>query len=123
MNRSAFGQMLLKARTSGELTEIAGLVVGRPCDLRSVALDDQGGKLHVPLGDHAAGGGGGAELIVRRVVEFSVAAPRGSRVFDVDGLTYDPRTRRISVRSDRGFDVLVTVERLDVALRFRRRSR
>ncbi|MGH8975688.1 MAG: hypothetical protein ACRD0C_21090 [Acidimicrobiia bacterium] len=113
--------MLLKARTSGELAEIAGLVVGRSCDLRSVALDDQGGKLHVPLVDHSDGGGAVSELIVRRVVEFSVHAARGRRVFDVDGLSYDRRARRVSIRSEGRLDVVVTVERLDVALRMRPR--
>jgi hypothetical protein len=113
----------LKAGTPRELAEIAGLVVGRSCDLRSVALDDQGGKLHVPLVDHSGGGGADSELIVRRVVEFSVHATAGSRVFDVDGLSYDRRTRRVSVHSDGGLDVVVTVERLDVALQPGRRRR
>jgi hypothetical protein len=113
----------LKAGTARELAEIAGLVVGRSCDLRSVALDDQGGKLHVPLVDHSGAGGAVSELIVRRVVEFSAYAPRGSRLFDVDGLSYDERSRRVLMRSEGGLDVVVTVERLDVALRVRLRRR
>lgn len=114
------GMSTLKAGTSGELKELADLVVGRTCDLRSVALDHQGGKLHVPLVDRSGGSGPVSELIVRGVVEFSSRVADGaSRMFDVDGLSYDRRTRRVSIRSRGGLDLLVTVERLDVALRFR----
>ncbi len=123
MNMTLFGQSCLRAATSEELVAIADLAVGRSCDLRSMALDDQGGKLHVPLADRSSAAGAVSELIVRRVIEFSAYAPRGSRLFDIDGLSYDERTRRVLIRSDAGLDMVVTVERLDVVLRPRRRRR
>jgi hypothetical protein len=122
MNRTLFGQSSLRAATPDELGAIADAVVGRSCDLRGMALDDQGGKVHVLLVDRS-GTGAVSELIVRRVTEFSAYAPRGSRLFDVDGLSYDERSRRVLLRSDAGLDVIVTVDRLDVALRPRRRRR
>jgi hypothetical protein len=123
MNRTLFGQSSLRAATSDELAAIADAVVGRSCDLRSMALDDQGGKVHVLLVDRSSGTDSVSELIVRRVTEFSAFAPRGSRLFDVDGLSYDEPSRRVLLRSDAGLDVIVTVDRLDVALRPRRRRR
>jgi hypothetical protein len=123
MNRTIFGQNSLRAGTPEELADIAGLVVGRCCDLRSMALDDQGGKVHVPVVDRSSETGAVFELIVRRVIELSAYAPRGSRLFDIDALGYDERARRVLIRSDGGLDMIVTVERLDVALRPRRRRR
>ncbi len=123
MNRTLFGQSSLRAATSDELAAIADLVVGWSCDLRGMALDDQGGKVHVQLVDRSSDTGAVSELIVRRVTEFSAYAPRGSRLFDIDGLSYDERSRRVLLRSDGGLDVIVTVDRLDVALRPRRRRR
>ena len=107
---------LLRAKTPDELREVLAVVRGRACDLSSVALDDQGSKLHIPVqGDVPRRSGG--ELIVRRIVEFSMADSTGIRWFDVDGLTYDPHTRQLLIQSSSPIRFLLTVEHLDVAVK------
>ena len=106
----------LCATTKDDLAEIAALVRGRACDLRAVALDDQGGKLHIPL---AADPAPGSELIVRRIMEFSIDDPEATRWFDLEAIHYDRRTRRLSIRSSGHLEFHLTVERLDVALKMR----
>lgn len=114
------------------LAEVVRLVRGRACDLRSVALDDQGGNLHVPLSDRAAPPGhgrpssrngarrgGGGELVVRRVVEFSLEGSEAIRCFDLDALVYDDHTHRLAIVSNGALRLIVTVERLDLTLRLR----
>jgi len=108
----------LRVKTAGELPGVVGLVRGRSCDVRSVALDHEGGKLHVPLRHPDTRPSPVAyELIVRRVVEFSVGDAAGSRWFALDDLLYDPHSRQLRIRSNRGIQFLLTVDRLDVALR------
>ncbi|HEV8624818.1 MAG TPA: hypothetical protein VG034_10215 [Acidimicrobiia bacterium] len=96
--------------------------------MRAVALDDQSGKLHVPLLAKvdrrsstvriAAG-----ELIVSRVEEFLVEGATRRRWFDLDGLAYEPATRRVSIGSDGRSQFALTVEKLDVTLRIRPQTR
>ena len=106
----------LCATTKSDLAEIAALVRGRACDLRAVALDHEGGKLHIPV---VAGQAPGGELIVRRIAEFSIEDPEATRWFDLDRLTYDRRSQRLSIHSSGPLEFRLTVERLDVALRLR----
>lgn len=113
------------------LAEVVRLLRGRACDLRSVALDDQGGILHVPVSDRAAPPGprpssgngtrrgGGGELVVRRVVEFCLEGSEAIGWFDLDGLVYDGHTRRLAIMSNGSLRLIVTVERLDLRLRLR----
>ena len=96
--------------------------------MRAVALDDQSGKLHIPLlakvdrrsssVSVAAG-----ELIVRKVEEFAVEGASRRRWFDLDGLAYEPATRRVSIRSDGRSQFALTVEELDITLRIRPQTR
>lgn len=106
----------LCATTKDDLAEIAALVRGRACDLRAVALDHQGGKLHIPV---VAGQAPGTELIVRRIIEFSIEDPEATRWFDLDRLSYDRRSQRLSIHSSGPLEFRLTVDRLDVALRLR----
>lgn len=112
------------------LAEVVRLLRGRACDLRSVALDDQGGNLYVPVSDRAAPAGprpsprnggrrGGAELVVRRVVEFALQGSEAIRWFDLDGLVYDDHTRRLAIVSNGPLRLILTVERLDLTLHLR----
>ena len=76
------------ARTLTGLRAIVRRARGWTCDIREVALDDQAGKLHVPLlarvdrrspSVRVAAG----ELIVRRVEEFAIEVPRRTRWFEL----------------------------------------
>ena len=122
----------LRVVSPDALAEVVRLVRGRACDLGSVALDDQGGNLHVPVWDRAAPPvhpgassrngtrrGGSGELVVRRVVEFSLEGSEAIRWFDLDGLVYDDDTRRLAIVSNGALRLLVTVERLDLTLSLR----
>ena len=120
--------------TAVEATSVRGLRAivrrarGWTCDVRGVALDDQTGKLHVPLLEKvdrrapsvrvAAG-----ELIVRRVEDFLLEGAARTRWFELDGLAYEPATRRVSIGSGGRSQFAVTVEALDVTLRIRPQSR
>jgi hypothetical protein len=110
----------LRVKTPGELAGVVELIRGGACDLRSVALDHEGGNLHVPLVRSATRASPvdepvAHELIVRRVVEFSVENAAGTRWFELDGVTYDPHSRQLTIRSTRGLQFLLTVDRLDLA--------
>lgn len=103
------------AGSSEALSEMVGLLRGRVCDVREVALDDQAGKLHFPI----VGGRGSApagELVVRGVVEFAVGDIAGLGCFEIDGLAYDDRSGRLSIRSGQVERFRLTVERVDVTL-------
>jgi hypothetical protein len=114
----------VNARTPSGLRAILRRAHGLACDVRSVALDDQSGKLHLPLveqGDRrsppariAAG-----ELIVRRVEEFLIEGPARTRWFEFGRLAYEPATRRVSIGPDGRSQFALTVEALDVTLRIR----
>jgi hypothetical protein len=117
------------ARTSSGLRQILRRARGWVCDVRGVALDDQSGKLHVPLVEKPdrrapqrrvpAG-----ELIVRRVEEFLFeGASSRSRWFELDGLAYEPATQRLTIASDGRSQFALTVETLDVTLRVRPQHR
>lgn len=119
---------LLNARTAGGLRAIIRRARGLTCDVRAVVLDDQSGKLHVPLletvdrrspsGRVAAG-----ELIVRRVEEFQIEGPVRTRWFELGGLAYEPDARRVSIGPDGRSQFALTVESLDVTLRIRPQAR
>jgi hypothetical protein len=93
-----------------------------------VALDDQAGKLHLPFLERmdrrspsvrvAAG-----ELIVRRVEEFLIEGATRTRWFELDGIVYEPATRRVSIGSDGRSQFALTVEALDITLRIRPQTR
>ena len=118
----------VSARSARGLAAIVSRARGWTCDVRGVALDDQSGKLHVPLlttvdrrstsGRIAAG-----ELIVGRVEEFVVEGATKRRWFELDGLAYEPTTRRVSIRSEGRSQFALTVEELDVTLRIRPQTR
>ncbi|HKN92565.1 MAG TPA: hypothetical protein VJ622_20085 [Acidimicrobiia bacterium] len=118
----------LDATTVGGLQAIVRRARGWTCDVRGVALDDQAGMLHVPLLEKvdrrapsvrvAAG-----ELIVRRVEEFLVEGAARTRWFELDGLAYEPATRRVSIGAGGRSQFALTVEALDVTLRIRPQSR
>ena len=118
----------VNARSARGLMAIVRCARGWTCDVRSVALDDQSGKLHVPLVAKvdrrsstvrvAAG-----ELIVHRVEEFVVEGDPRRRWFELDGLAYEPATRRISIGSKGRSQFALTVEELDVTLRIRPQTR
>jgi len=118
----------VNARSVRGLTAIVRRARGWTCDVRAVALDDQSGKLHVPLlakvdrrsstGRVAAG-----DLIVSRVEEFVVEGASRRRWFELDGLAYEPATRRVSIASGGRSQFALTVEELDVTLRIRPQTR
>ena len=118
----------LDATTVGGLQAIVRRARGWTCDVRGVALDDQAGMLHVPLLEKvdrrapsvrvAAG-----ELIVRRVEEFLVEGAARTRWFELDGLAYEPATRRVSIGAGGRSQFALTVESLDVTLRIRPQTR
>ena len=121
------GPNAVDARTPSGLRAILRRARGWTCDVRAVALDDQSGKLHVPLleksdrrlpGPRAAG-----ELIVCRVEEFLIEGPARTRWFEFGGLAYEPATRRVSIGSDGRSQFALTVEALDVTLRIRPQTR
>jgi hypothetical protein len=118
----------VNARSARGLSAIVRRARGLTCDVRAVALDDQTGKLHVPLvikvdrrsspARIAAG-----ELIVSRVEEFLVEGATRRRWFELDGLAYEPATRRVSIGSDGRSQFALTVEKLDITLRIRPQAR
>ncbi|MEW6477262.1 MAG: hypothetical protein AB1679_33835 [Actinomycetota bacterium] len=119
----------VNAKTAQGLRSILRRARGWTCDVRGVALDDQSGKLHVPLLEKAdrrspsrrvpAG-----ELIVHRVEEFLVeGAATRSRWFELDGLAYEPATGRLTIASDGRSQFAVTVDTLEVTLRIRPQTR
>jgi hypothetical protein len=118
----------VNATTVDGLRAIMRRARGWTCDVRAVALDDQSGKLHLPLLEKVdrrspsvrvtAG-----ELIVRRVEEFSIEGATRTRWFELDGLAYEPATRRLSIGSDGRSQFAVTVEELAVTLRIRPQTR
>jgi len=116
------------ATTAGGLRVIMRRARGWTCDVRAVALDDQSGKLHVPLLEKVdrrapsmrvtAG-----ELIVRRVEEFAIEGPARTRWFELGRLSYDRATRRMSIGAEGRSQFGLTVEALDVTLRIRPQAR
>ncbi len=120
-------QNAVNARSARGLAAIVRRARSWTCDVRAVALDDQSGKLHVPLlakdrrsstGRIAAG-----ELIIKRVEEFLIEGATRRRWFELDGLAYEPATRRLSIRADGRSQFALTVEELDVTLRIRPQTR
>ena len=117
----------VNARSARGLAAIVRRARGWTADVRAVALDDQSGKLHIPLlaklhrssTDQIAAG----ELVVNRVEEFVVEGAVRRRWFELDGLAYEPATRRVSIRSDGRSQFALTVEELDVTLRIRPQTR
>src|SRR5882724_3955490 len=114
----------VNATAAGELRDIVRRTRGWTCDVRGVALDDQSGMLHLPFVEKVdrrspSGRLAAGELIVRRVEEFLVEAAARTRWFELDGLLYDPATRRLSIGSDGRSQFALTVETLDVTLRIR----
>ena len=116
------------ATTATGLRAIVRRARGWSCDVRGVALDDQAGKLHLPFlvrvdrrspSVRMSGG----ELIVRRVEEFLVEAAARTRWLELDGLLYEPATRRLSIGSEGRSQFALTVESLDVTLRIRPQTR
>ena len=119
---------VVNARSARGLAAIVHRARGWTCDVRSVALDDQSGKLHVPLltkveRRSASGRIAAGELIVGRVEEFIVEGATERRWFELDGLAYEPTTRRVSIRSEGRSQFALTVEELDVTLRIRPQTR
>lgn len=116
------------ATTVPELKAVIRRARGWVCDVRGVALDDQSGKLHLPFlekHDRRAPSAriSAGELIVRRIEEFLVEGAMRSRWFELDGLLYDPATRKLSIMSDGRSQFAVTVETLDLTLRVRLQTR
>ena len=118
----------LNARSARGLAAIVHRARGWSCDVRSVALDDQSGRLHVPLlakvdrrstTERVPAG----ELVVNLVEEFVVEGATRRRWFELDGVAYEPMTRRVSIRSDGRSQFALTVEKLDVTLRIRPQTR
>jgi hypothetical protein len=112
----------VQVNTVGGLAGMVARLRGWTCDLHFVALDHEGGKLHLPLRERPAPRArrrrsSPLELIVRRVVEFSIEGTAGVRWFDLDDLAYDEETRRLSICSASTVRFLLTVEHLDIALR------
>ena len=119
---------MVDATTVTGLRAIVRRARGWSCEVRSVVLDDQSGKLHVPLLEKVdrrspSGRVAAGELIVRRVEEFLVEGAARTRWFELDGLVYEPTTRRLSIGSDGRSQFALTVEGLDVILRIRPQTR
>jgi hypothetical protein len=122
------GAGAVDARTVTGLRAIARRARGWTCDVRAVALDDQTGKLHIPLLERVdrrspsvrvvAG-----ELIVRRVEEFAIEGPARTRWFELGRLAYDRDARRMSIGPEGRSQFDLTVEALDVTLRIRPQTR
>lgn len=111
-----------RVQGANDLDVLVGLIRGRACDLHLVALDDQSGRLHIPIlrsrgSKRSPGRSVEGELTVRSVVEFSLAGSTSVRWFNLDGLSYQQRTHQLAISSDRALQFLLTVERLDVAVR------
>ena len=119
----------LKATTVAGLRAIERRARGWTCDVRGAALDDQSGKLHVPLVDRTGRRAPAArieagELIVHRVEEFALeGASARARSFELDGIGYEPDTRRLSISSAGRNQFALTVEDLEVTLRIRPQTR
>jgi hypothetical protein len=118
----------LDATSVSGLRDLVRRARGWSCDVRGVALDDQSGKLHLPFVEKVdrrspSGRVAAGELIVRRVEEFLVEGAARIRWFELDGLLYDPATRRLSIGSDGRSHFSLTVETLDVTLRIRPQTR
>lgn len=127
----AAGVKTLGVTDPEDLAAITRVVRGKACDLKAVALDDQGCHLYVPILNRTIAqsrsgrsslspqshGSVVGELIVRGVEEFSIEGSVGIRWFEIDTLVYEEHVRQLSIRSGRAFRFLLTVERLDVALR------
>jgi hypothetical protein len=118
----------LNARSARGLSAIVRRARGWSCDVRAVALDDQSGRLHVPLlarVDRRSPGErvGAGELVVKLVEEFVVEGATRRRWFELDGVVYEPATRRVSIRADGRSQFVLTVEELDVTLRIRPQTR
>ena len=119
----------LNARSPHALKAIVRRARGWTCDVRAVALDDQSGKLHVPLLEKVDNGRGpsgriaAGELIVHRVEEFLIEGATRRRWFELDGVAYEPETRRVSIGADGRSQFGITVEDLDVTLRIRPQHR
>ena len=90
--------------------------------LAAGAVDDGVGRVGGG-GALAVGRGAAGELIVRRVEEFLVEGAARTRWFELDGLVYEPTTRRLSIGSDGRSQFALTVEGLDVILRIRPQTR
>ena len=127
MNTRPPSHNAVNARSVRGLAAIVRRARGWTCDVRGVALDDQSGKLHVPLlakADRRSSGRIAAgELIVRRVEEFLIEGATRRRWFELDGLAYEPATRRVSIGSDGRSQFALTVEELDITLRIRPQAR
>jgi hypothetical protein len=122
------GAAAVDARDVTALRAIVRRARGWTCDIREVALDDQAGKLHVPLLEKADRRSPSArvaagELIVRRVEEFAIDGPPRTRLFEFGRLAFDPDTRRISIGPEGRSHFRLTVEALDVTLRIRSQGR
>lgn len=116
------------ATTTTGLRAVVHRARGWSCDVRGVALDDQSGKLHLPFLDRVhrralSSRMSAGELIVRRVEEFLIDGATRTRWFELEGLLYDPATRRLSIGSDGRSHFVLTVECLDVTLRIRSQTR
>jgi hypothetical protein len=119
---------VVNATTVAGLRAIVRRARGWTCDVRSVALDDQSGKLHLPFLEKVDGRSPSVrvpagELIVRQVEEFLVEGAARTRWFELDGLVYEPAIRRISIGSDGRSQFALTVEALDITLRVRPQTR
>jgi len=90
---------------------------GYVADLHAVALDDQTAKLHIPLARADAGFAG--KLLVARVADLIVERDGQVRWFGLDGLAYDPVTRRLTLVAIKGLRLVAGVEALDLAVRLR----
>jgi len=115
------------ARTVTGLRALARRARGWTCDVRGVALDDQAGNLHLPLVEKVDRRSPSAriagELIVRRVEEFAITGPPRTRWFELGRLSYDRRTRRVSIGPEGRSQFDLTVEALEVTLRIRPQTR
>jgi len=122
----------VKVNAVSELAAVAELVRGRGCDLKSVVLDEAEGVLHVPVLDRSVVRAGrrpargqrraaqvASELVIRRIVEFSIEDAAGTDWFDLDAIVYDEASQRLSIRSTSPFRFVLTVDGLDVVLKIR----
>lgn len=116
-----------RAQTARDLPIVVDLIRDRPCDLHLVALDDQTGRLHVPVlrSPRTKGPTGRViegELMVAGVVEFSLTGATGVRWFRLGGLSYQHGSRQLAISSNRSLRFLLTVDHLDVTVRRMRRE-
>ena len=104
-----------RAGAPHDVADLARRLSGYVVDLHAVALDDQTGRLHIPL--VPAAGGPAGKLLVGRVADLTVERGRKVRWFGLDGLAYDPALRRLTVVSVNGLRLAVGVEALELTLR------